>query len=690
MFNSASGTALVNARVTLGGTNQAVITDETGSYRLRGVPAGEARISVLYIGMEPQTATVIVSPGGVAQREFELTRPSGDRSLSPGEVVHLDAVTVVVDREMSAQAIAMNEQRYAPNLKNVVAIDEFGNRGLENVGEFLHFLPGVAVDVPGDSGPEALSLRGFPANNSGILLDGGELAGARGTTRTVDLRDVPFVNVSRIEVTKVPTPDLPANGLGGSVNLITKGGFENKRPVFSYDASTFFHSSNGLTFDWRRHHVPAISPRYTEPSFNFSYLRPVNSALAFNIGYSRTWRLKPMDDGDETRNETPTWNLLGMFQRRSIWESLAQKYVTNAGQFGVDWRISPSATLSLGYQHREYSMFVTRSMLQVNFGTGATGNAQFTQGATPGVGTADQGTGNGWYEQVTEQDLFTLKYRHNGDAWRFDAFGSVSLADYVRKDIDNGFFMLAPSNLSNLVIRGEDLAPLGIFRKFTAVTRTGVPVDIYDGGGYPITSATSAQNKNKTDKTGGRFDLARDFRGAVPVTIKLGAAVDRMHTDIRALPKTWNFVPNGASDVNSRLARNFDVFDEAFLATAPTLNGTPYREPSMKKVYDLFLQHPNWFVLDEPGAHQSKVTSSRELTETISAAYARADFRLLNDRLWLVGGVRFERTDAEGRGPLNDITAQYQRDANGNFILNAARQRVLITTDVLALRKLRF
>ena len=43
-----------------------------------------------------------------------------------GDTVKLDAFTVQADRQMSAQALAMNEQRNAPNIKNVVAIDEFG------------------------------------------------------------------------------------------------------------------------------------------------------------------------------------------------------------------------------------------------------------------------------------------------------------------------------------------------------------------------------------------------------------------------------------------------------------------------------------------------------------------------------------------------------------------------------------
>jgi outer membrane receptor protein involved in Fe transport len=127
----------------------------------------------------------------------------------------------------------MNE-RFAPNIKNVVAIDEYGDRGDENIGEFLRFLPGVALN---DSGhvPNEVTLRGFPANTSGVTIDGGDVMGARGgDTRALSLLEVPMSNVSRVEVTKVPTPDMPASGLGGSLNIISKGGFEARKPSFSY------------------------------------------------------------------------------------------------------------------------------------------------------------------------------------------------------------------------------------------------------------------------------------------------------------------------------------------------------------------------------------------------------------------------------------------------------------------------
>ncbi len=46
------------------------------------------------------------------------------------------------------------------------------------------------------------------------------------TSRTVDIRSMALNDISRIELTKVPTPSTPADSLAGSVNLISKSAFE--------------------------------------------------------------------------------------------------------------------------------------------------------------------------------------------------------------------------------------------------------------------------------------------------------------------------------------------------------------------------------------------------------------------------------------------------------------------------------
>src|SRR5690606_19862531 len=187
--------------------------------------------------------------------------------------------------------------------------------GDENIGEFLRFLPGVALN---DSGhvPNEVTLRGFPAATSGVTIDGADVMGARGgNTRAVSLLEVPMSNVSRVEVTKVPTPDMPASGLGGSLNIISKGGFEARKRTFTYQVYQLFHNRSGLTLDGGpRNHNDALSPKYLEPSFSFSYLHPVNENLALSVGRSRTWRQKPMERRDDW-DETPNWNLLDLFIR---------------------------------------------------------------------------------------------------------------------------------------------------------------------------------------------------------------------------------------------------------------------------------------------------------------------------------------------------------------------------------------
>lgn len=689
VFNAATGAALGNARVLVEGTDRTAVAEADGSYRLTGVPAGAARVSVSYVGLQRQIEAVNVAAGSVAQRDFELTRSAA------GETVQLSEFTVVADREMSAQALAMNEQRHAPNIKNVVAIDEYGDRGDENIGEFLRFLPGVALNDSGQV-PNEVTLRGFPAQTSGITIDGGDVMGARGgDTRALSLLEVPMSNISRVEVTKVPTPDMPASGLGGSLNIISKGGFESKKPVFSYQVYQLFHNRTGLTLDGGpRNHVGAVSPKYQQPSFSFSYLLPVNRNFALSVGGSRSWRQKPMERGNDS-DETATWNLVDGFQRQSDWQSLAQVLNTWSGQVGADWRITSMDTLSASFQYRESDSYITRSIFSAVYGAGATGGATFTQGAATGVGSVGQGDG-------ANQDILTattqagLKYRHRADVWRLESSFNWSLAESQWLDIARGHFNTAPATIANLIVRGDGTpASSGIIpTRYTAVSRTGAPVNIFDGGNYSIASGNSLQNDYNAEKLAGRADVTRDFAWKVPVSLRTGVAVDRMERDNRRFLQTWNFRPNGATDVTSRLAGGFDVFDEAYNRAAPTIYGQPMRWISVTKLYELFQARPQLFVLDAPLAHQNRVTNSRRLIETISAAYVRSDVRLFSNRLWIVTGVRFEKTEDEGWGPKNDPSAQYQKDASGRVIdgnaTTAGVQPVFLSADPLVRAQQRY
>ena len=101
--------------------------------------------------------------------------------------------------------------------------------------------------------------------------------------------------------------------------------------------------------------LPGTTAKYIQPSFDLSYLKPINRNLAVTMGLSRTWRQKPMETGDTT-DETAEWNLVDGYQRTSQWNSLAQTTRTFSSQLGVDWRISEKDTLTARLQYRDYQL----------------------------------------------------------------------------------------------------------------------------------------------------------------------------------------------------------------------------------------------------------------------------------------------------------------------------------------------
>jgi hypothetical protein len=242
-----------------------------------------------------------------------------------------------------------------------------------------------------------------------------------GNSRSLDLREMPMNNVSRVEVTKVPTPDMSASGLGGSINLISRNGFEVKKRRILFNAYTQFHNRNGLTFDGGpRNHNSANSPDFIQPSFDFSYLQPINRNLAITVGGARTWRFKPMETGTKRPTSRPPGTSCASCRRRASGTASRRPFAPCRAPSASTGASAPTDSISAAVNFRDYGLYITRSVLGFNYGANATGGPTFTQGAPTAVGVV---TMNGSGENVditTQTKHYTLKYRHRGDLWRWD------------------------------------------------------------------------------------------------------------------------------------------------------------------------------------------------------------------------------------------------------------------------------
>src|SRR5262249_38643255 len=145
VFNPATKAYVRNAEVRVQGTNLLTYSEDGGYYRLVGVPAGQVSGSVTYTGSEPAAAQGKVWAGQSAPPDFELQPAQvGRGSGAGGDVVALGAFVVASEREGQAKAIM--ERIAAPNAKNVVASDNYGDLTMGDVGEFMKSMPGISLD----------------------------------------------------------------------------------------------------------------------------------------------------------------------------------------------------------------------------------------------------------------------------------------------------------------------------------------------------------------------------------------------------------------------------------------------------------------------------------------------------------------------------------------------------------------
>jgi hypothetical protein len=263
-------------------------SEETGTFRLGGVPAGLATLEAFYSGLDPQPLTVHVAAGGRVERDINLTNKAlyGDQ----GGIVQLDAFVASSSKLTEGESLATHEQRFAANLKNVVATDAYGDVIEGNVAEFMKNLPGITIEYS-DVMPLAVSVRGFDPNLTHVTSDGATLANAsrNGQSRQFDFMQVSINNVSRIEVTKVPRPQDPASGISGSVNMVSKSAFERSRAQLNYRLFVSA-SSDGLML--KKQPFPFDTyERRVNPGFDFDFTLPLTRklGLVFTALHSKAW-----------------------------------------------------------------------------------------------------------------------------------------------------------------------------------------------------------------------------------------------------------------------------------------------------------------------------------------------------------------------------------------------------------------
>ncbi|MFM9092873.1 MAG: carboxypeptidase regulatory-like domain-containing protein, partial [Verrucomicrobiota bacterium] len=627
--NEVTGQFLNNARVSVRGTDQTTFTDETGTFRVPALPAGRVTVEAFYSGLDPVTATVELRAGESARRDFNLTNQAA-YGAAAGGVVKLDAFVLSSSKLNEGEALATNEQRFAPNIKNVVATDAFGDVAEGNVAEFMKVLPGVTIEYS-DASPNAVAIRGFDPNLTAVTMDGSQLANASGSAanRSFLFTQVSINNTSRIEVTKVPTPANPADGISGTVNMVSKSAFERSRAQFNYRV-TMTASSDGL--QWKRQPFPFDTrERRIKPGFDFDYTLPVSKdfGIVFTGLSSKQW--------NEQNISGMTWNATAANTGASPSRPFLQThqiidapkwYTRDSTSLKADWRVTPNSVLSLGGQatyYRDKNGNVNRSATtgtaptpSIAGGTALSFSPHTTIGATGRGGVTFSGNAI----HIAARTLGTnARYRFDNGTWRLDSGAHLSTSKTWRRYHEKGSFnQLNISMLNPVRVTFEGIAP-DYPARIRAFDNNNRELDLNDINNYRLTTATSnAYRDHKENLWGGDALLRRNLTIlGINSSLQAGGLFRSQERDRREWNRQWTYNPATPGDFSPApfLAQVYKNRPNYFGFDNIPWTSTNVAVEAWKKNPSLFVQTPAQVVAQE----QSRIVASEWLREQVKALY---------------------------------------------------------------------
>ena len=232
VVDSDSLNSIPGAYVTVEGTSMSAQSDATGKFRLLDVPSGKTNLVVTSIGYNA----------------FSLPLNLEDRTSTSIKVEMIPVYGEEVSVEapfLESQASALNQQKTSVNIKNIVASDQIGRFPDPNAAEAVQRMPGVTLQRDQGEGRFVI-VRGTEPRLTNVTINGERISAPEGDIRYVALDVIPADLLQAIEVTKALTPDMEADAIGGSVNLITKMAPQKTRYSLTAGAGYNDISDDGL------------------------------------------------------------------------------------------------------------------------------------------------------------------------------------------------------------------------------------------------------------------------------------------------------------------------------------------------------------------------------------------------------------------------------------------------------------
>jgi TonB-dependent receptor len=644
--NAASGNLLEGARVAVPSLGLVALTDATGLFTLPALPAGTHEVVVTYVGLDAARASVTVTAGQRLTRAFDLS----------SAVYQLQEFRVTGEREGGAAAITA--QRNAENVKNIVAMDSYGNLPNMNAGEVAIRLPGVAGSFSDENEISGFTVRGMGPGLNTITLDGSPLTSQGALARSTMINNITGTMFDQLELVKGHTPDKGADSLGGTINLKSRSplGMREKRRV-SYSASV----------RWAPpflEHVPLREAHRAHPLFNVQWQEVFgilggerNLGVSANLFYSENavGGFRTVRDFQNTTTE-PAY----------VWDYRTWDNYNNRKQLSLsvkaDYRLSPRTKLSVNTILNDANETFRRQYETRAY----TGNQNTVPSATTGVVpgyssrvTTVRPVAAAIIDQTTTGPGNFYNRMRRLDLGAEHVFGRLQLdynAVYTQTNINGGAGGRGGVLINRLTGAGWilDRTYNDLFPRFLP---NGGP-DFTNPANYRPTQYTNTNLQNNNRRKEVRGNARQELPVAFPLAVKAGASWREQYADNQSVSRRWNYTGTAALPSDPSIL-SYD--------TVRTGRRMPYWE-NQQIFRDREPVSPELWREDRYFSFQNNYTANRAVTEWVTAGYGMVQGRV--GRTGFIGGVRTERTETESwgyvRNRFGSTAAQQTADPQGS------------------------
>ncbi len=619
----ATGAVIQGATVQLSPSKLTTTSDALGEFIFSAVPPGTYTLKANSVGFSEFTSNLTVVAGQTLHADVLLKVSSSSEQ-------------VVVTAESGKNELqAINEEITSPNIVQVMPESQILALPNANVADAIGRMPGVTLQRDEGEGVY-VQVRGLDPRMTNVTIDGVTIPSPEAAVRQVNLATIPSDMIQSIELNKTLSANQDADGIGGSVNLVTK--MAGEEPTFTLETAM------GET-----------------PIANARYVGNVDLTLGQRFGASKRWGIimgagydyngrgindiEPAPDINPDGSATPYYD--GVTLRDYRYQRLRW-----GGTMGADYKLNDHSSVGAHFLLSDFKDWGDKYYYGINtldkpkyyessrkpdfmIGSLSIDGSHILNNMWVHWGTAVSRSRELNAAGNPEVSWSTAKALKSYDSANCNYTGTNPKSVYLPT--------WSPGCMLSNPVAADDTFTLSNYTMNEFITTTGHAVQL---------------NLQEWASVGMNYHF-----GAHPATLEFGGEFRNNHKFQNAYTPSYDYNgPQTASQINATADQFEDGYVDPHYYSGNYHMGPTTSYDSLVKYFDA---NQNEFSLDVNDTHFSSDPDNFNLVERVSAGYIMNTINW--DRFRLQTGLRIEGTTLRTLGYVAN------QDANGNWLSDSTQ-----------------